>query len=63
MFKILFSNLDVALKQIERTKIIELRKIKALELNIPKNLNRMKTIDGPAYVELMDRYKKAIEGK
>lgn len=60
MFKILYKNLTIAMNQIEKIESIEERKSKAVELHIPKNLNRMKSVDEPAYDELMARYKKAV---
>ena len=57
MFDLLIKNLTVSFKQIEKIQNVNERKSKAIELNIPKNINRMKTIDEPAFVEFVNKYK------
>lgn len=60
MFQILDKALFVGIRQIERCQTVEERKAKAIEIGFIKNLNRMKTVDEPAYDKYFNRYKDAI---
>jgi len=61
MFKTLLKSLHAGMKQIDACETIEDKKKKAVEIGFLRNLNRMKTIDEPAYEEYLNKYKEAIK--
>jgi hypothetical protein len=61
MFKTLLRSLHAGMKQIDACETIEDKKKKAVEIGFLRNLNRMKTIDEPAYEEYLNKHKETIK--
>lgn len=61
MFETLLKSLHAGMKQIDACETAEGKKKKAIEIGFLRNLNRMKTIDEPAYDEYLNKYKEAIK--